>query len=65
NNGNYSPRLKKKIYDNPQVGCINGLAVYGPNLGTVLDIEVSAVHAAKGKGVITVTGIVDEEEIGG
>ncbi len=65
NNGNYSPRLKKKIFDSPQIGCVNGLAVYGPNLGAVMDIEVSAVHAAKGKGVITVTGIVEEEEIGG
>lgn len=65
NNGNYSPRLQKKIFDSPQIGCVNGLAVYGPNLGTVMDIEVSAVHAAKGKGVVTVTGIVDEEEIGG
>ncbi len=65
NNGNYSPRLKKIISDSPQIGCVNGLAVYGPNLGAVMDIEVSAVHAAKGKGVVTVTGIVDEEEIGG
>jgi Lon-like ATP-dependent protease len=65
NNGNYSPRLKKKIFDSPQIGCVNGLAVYGPNLGAVMDIEVSAVHAAKGKGVVTVTGIVDEEEIAG
>ncbi|MGI6571122.1 MAG: ATP-dependent protease LonB [Caldicoprobacterales bacterium] len=65
NNGDYSPRPAKMVGDRPQVGCVNGLAIYGPNLGVVMDIEASAVKAARGKGVVTVTGIVDEEEIGG
>ena len=65
NNGNYSPRLEKKISDRPSVGRVNGLAVYGPNLGSVIDIEVTVAHAAKNKGIVTVTGIVDEEEICG
>lgn len=65
NNGDYSPRPAKMVGDRPQVGCVNGLAIYGPNLGVVMDIEASAVKAARGKGVATVTGIVDEEEIGG
>jgi Lon-like ATP-dependent protease len=39
--------------------------VYGPNLGTLLEIEVSAIPAAAGKGQFTITGVVDEEELGG
>ncbi|HHU49531.1 MAG TPA: ATP-dependent protease LonB [Clostridiales bacterium] len=65
NNGNYSPRPEKKIPETPQIGCVNGLAVYGPNLGAVLEVEASAVQAAKGKGIVTVTGMIDEEEMGG
>lgn len=64
NSGNYSPRPEKKIADAPQVGCVNGLAVYGPNMGAVMDVEASAIPAAKGKGTFTVTGIIDEEELG-
>ena len=65
NSGNYSPRPEKKIAASPQVGCVNGLAIYGPNLGAVMEIEATAIPVAKGKGIFTVTGIVDEEEIGG
>ena len=48
------------------VGFVNGLAVYGPNMGTLLEIEVTATEAAKpGAGTINITGVVDEEELGG
>ena len=63
--GNYSPRPEKKITADPQIGCVNGLAIYGPNLGAVMDIEATAIPVAKGKGIFTVTGMIDEEEIGG
>jgi len=63
--GNYSPRPEKKITDDPQIGCVNGLAIYGPNLGAVMDIEATAIPVARGKGIFTVTGMIDEEEIGG
>jgi len=63
-NGNYNPRPEKKVHDAPQIGCAYGLAVYGPNLGAVLEIEASAVKTADGKGTITVTGMVEEEEMG-
>src|SRR5690554_5840423 len=33
NSGHYSPRPEKKIGKKPLVGFVNGLAVYGPNLG--------------------------------
>lgn len=64
NFGQYSPRPDKKIPLIPQVGFVNGLAVYGANIGTVMEIEVSAVPNLFGNGKLTVTGVVDEEEIG-
>lgn len=59
------PRPDRKVPSQPQVGFVNGLAVYGPNMGTILEIEVSAVPALKDQGRINITGVVDEEEIGG
>ncbi len=64
NSGQYSPRPEKKIPKAPQVGIVNGLAVYGPNMGTLMEIEATVVEVEKGKGRIIVTGVVDEEEIG-
>lgn len=64
NSGQYSPRPEKKINIEPQVGYANGLAIYGPNIGAVLEIEASAVSSPKGRGKLIVTGIVDEEELG-
>jgi ATP-dependent Lon protease len=58
-----SPRPEKKIYNDPRVGLVNGLAVYGPNSGALLEIEVS-VAPTRDKGSITITGIVEEESIG-
>lgn len=64
--GHYSPRIDKKICgEEKQVGCMNGLAVFGNATGMVIDIEVSAMRAASGKGMIKVTGIVEEEEMDG
>ncbi|HZG56491.1 ATP-dependent protease LonB [Paenibacillus sp.] len=61
-----TPRPEKKIPESPMVGFVNGLAVYGPNMGTLLEIEVTATEAAKpGAGTINITGVVDEEELGG
>lgn len=62
--GNYSPRPEKKIESIPQVGYVNGLAVYGPNMGTLLEIEATAIAVTEGCGNVMVTGIVDEEETG-
>ena len=64
NSGHYSPRPEKMVLDSPQVGYVNGLAVYGANLGTIIEVEASALPSVKGGGIITITGIVDEEEIG-
>lgn len=58
-----SPRHEKKIAGKPSVGMVNGLAVCGPNTGTILEIEVAALPA-KEKGTVHITGIVEEERIG-
>nr|WP_244269731.1 ATP-dependent protease LonB [Caldanaerovirga acetigignens] len=65
NSGQYSPRPEKRVHSCPQVGCANGLAVYGPNMGTLIEIEAIAIPVEKGKGKLTVTGIMEEEEMGG
>ena len=63
NFGQYSPRPDKKIPLAPQVGVANGLAVYGANLGTMMEIEVCASANRTHTGHLIVTGVVDEEEI--
>ncbi len=65
NSGQYSPRPEKKIPPNPQVGLVNGLAVYGPNMGALIELEVSVLPTRKGRGNLVLTGIVEEEEFGG
>ncbi|MFD1957643.1 ATP-dependent protease LonB [Paenibacillus thailandensis] len=65
NSSQIPPRPDRKVPAAPQVGFVNGLAVYGPNMGTLLEIEVSAIPAVKGQGQYTITGVVDEEELGG
>jgi len=62
--GQYAPRPEKMIPPSPQVGVVNGLAIYGANLGMLLEIEVSAYPAKLMKGELYVTGIVEEEESG-
>ena len=59
-----SPRMEYKIHSEPEVGLVNGMAVYGPNSGALLEIEVSAIPVTD-KGSINITGIVEEESIGG
>ncbi|MFX3624029.1 MAG: ATP-dependent protease LonB [Ectobacillus sp.] len=58
-----TPKHEKHVYPIPKIGLVNGLAVYGPNMGALLEIEVTAIPAAE-KGDITITGIVEEESIG-
>ncbi|MFC7371272.1 ATP-dependent protease LonB [Fictibacillus iocasae] len=58
-----SPRPERKIGSKPKVGHVNGLAVYGPASGALLEIETT-VLPAKEKGTITITGIAEEESIG-
>ncbi|GEN32994.1 MULTISPECIES: ATP-dependent protease LonB [Aneurinibacillus] len=66
NSSQKSPRPDRKVLGGSFVGLVNGLAVYGPNMGALLEIEVTAAKApAPGTGTVTITGVVDEEEMGG
>ncbi|WP_019004357.1 ATP-dependent protease LonB [Cohnella laeviribosi] len=65
NSSQLPPRPDRKVPGQPQVGLVNGLAVFGPSMGALLEIEVTAIPAASGKGQFTITGVVDEEELGG
>lgn len=66
NSGQYVPRPERKVPARPQVGLCNGLAVTGPSLGLLLEVEAAAVPAAEpGRGQVVVTGVIDEEEMGG
>ncbi|MGR3765240.1 ATP-dependent protease LonB [Rossellomorea sp. NS-SX7] len=58
-----TPRYEKKINEEATIGVVNGLAVTGPNTGSLLEIEVTVIPA-QDKGQINVTGIVEEESIG-
>jgi Lon-like ATP-dependent protease len=61
-----TPRPEKRIPQEPGVGCVNGLAVYGPAMGMLLEIEVTAMDAEKpGEGKVNFTGVVEEEQLGG
>lgn len=65
NNGHYSPRPEKKIPPTAEVGIVNGLAVYGPSIGMLMEIEVCVTPVDDGEGEIIITGIVEEEEMHG
>ncbi|NMB38842.1 MAG: ATP-dependent protease LonB [Firmicutes bacterium] len=64
NSGQYSPRYNVKIPEHPLVGSVNGLAVYGPNMGTLIEIEATAIPVDSHQGTLHITGIIDEEETG-
>ncbi|MFH5794799.1 ATP-dependent protease LonB [Clostridium perfringens] len=64
-NGQYNPRMERMINDKPEIGYVNGLAVYGANNGALMEIEATAKLSSNSIGSIKVTGIVDDEELGG
>ncbi len=59
--GHYAPRPQQKADTENRVGMVHGLAVFGTHQGALLDIEAVATP---GSGQVTVTGIVEEEELG-
>jgi Lon-like ATP-dependent protease len=65
NSAQYSPRPERKVPSEPAVGLVNGLAVSGPNLGTLLEIEACVIPTGSERGQVIVTGVVEEEELGG
>lgn len=62
--GQYSPRQQCRIPREPQVGVVNGLAVYGPNMGTLVELEACVHFVGNRRGQVKVTGVVEEEEMG-
>ena len=65
NSGQYTPRPDRRVPDEPQVGCVTGLAVAGPNQGLLIEVEAAAVPVEPGRGRLVITGIMEEEEMGG
>lgn len=59
--GHYAARPQQKADQQARVGLVHGLAVFGSHQGALLDIEAVATP---GSGQVTVTGIVEEEELG-
>lgn len=62
-NGQYTARIERKINKESKVGHVTGLAVYGSNLGTIMEIESVAKILGSMRGKLVITGIVEEEEI--
>lgn len=65
NSSQIQPRGEVHLLPVPQVGTVMGLAVAGPNQGSLLEIEASAVFRGPGRGKLVITGAVDEEEMAG
>lgn len=65
NNGRFSPRPEVKLKQAPTVGVVNGLAVYGANVGTLIEVECNCISVDDGRGQWTATGVVEQEEMGG
>lgn len=63
--GHHSPRPAPRIPDAPSIGVALGLAVYGPGMACVIDVETQVVQQRDDRrGEIIMTGIIDEEEMG-
>ena len=60
--GHYARRPEQMAALENRVGAVHGLAVHGSHQGTVMEIEAVT---EKGSGCVRVTGIVEEEEMGG
>ena len=60
--GHYPERPEQRAPQENRVGAVHGLAVQGAHQGAVLEIEAVA---GEGTGRVRVTGIVEEEEMGG
>lgn len=62
-NGQYTKIICNKIPSGSRIGVVNGLAVYGANIGMLMPLEVSCKKVDDRRGELKVTGIVEEEEI--
>jgi Lon-like ATP-dependent protease len=62
-NGQYNKIICNKIPSKSKIGVVNGLAVYGANIGMLMPLEVSCKKVNERRGELKITGIVEEEEI--
>lgn len=62
-NGQYNKIIANKIPVKSKIGVVNGLAVYGANIGILMPLEVSCKKVNDRRGELKITGIVEEEEI--
>jgi len=60
--GHYAARPDQKADTSNRIGVVHGLAIVGSHQGATMEIEAVA---QRGSGKLHITGIVDEEEIGG
>lgn len=65
NNGRFSPRIEIKPQQQPRIGCVYGLAVNGANSGTLIEVEASVIKVGSAMGSFKITGIIEEERLGG
>jgi Lon-like ATP-dependent protease len=65
NNGNYAPSHRVRVPRWPAAGVVNGMAICGPQQGAVMTIEIIAEKVAAGAGKLMLTGVLEEEEMGG
>lgn len=59
----FAPRPDQQAATELQVGVVSGLAVLGPGAGALLEVEAAARPTEQRTGQVTVTGIVEEEEL--
>ncbi|MDO4542649.1 MAG: S16 family serine protease, partial [Bacillota bacterium] len=62
NQGRYSPNIERKMPKRPQIGLAVGLGVGQGGEGSILPVEALVMD---GEGKRLISGIVDEEELGG
>lgn len=62
-NGQYNKIISNTIPSKSRIGVVNGLAVYGANIGMLMPLEASCKKVNNRRGELKITGIVEEEEI--
>jgi Lon-like ATP-dependent protease len=63
--GHHSPRPSPCIHSEPSIGAALGLAVYGPGMACVIDVESQVLDEVSGRrGEVIITGVIEEEEMG-
>ncbi len=61
NNGRFTPRFEPKLRARPAIGFVNGLAVQGAGMGSIIEVEASCIQVDGGRGKCNITGVIDEE----